>query len=97
MTLQADEVQITANDRYSGNDRFSGMKSPDRFFHYSGRCLYLVLGGSFDNTIVSFQSQRNVETYLSLRTLISKIFIHSLSICTFRMIMAIQNVSDCST
>ena len=40
MTLQADEVQITANDCYSGNNRYSGMKSPDRFFHYSGRCLY---------------------------------------------------------
>ena len=32
---------ITANDRYSGNNRYSGIKSPDRFFHYSGRCLYL--------------------------------------------------------
>ena len=31
MTLQADEVQITANNRYGGNDRYSGMKSPDRF------------------------------------------------------------------
>ena len=30
----------TANDRYSGNNRYSGIKSPDRFFHYSGRCLY---------------------------------------------------------
>ena len=40
MTLQADEVQITANDRYSGNNRYSGIKRPDRFFHYSGRCLY---------------------------------------------------------
>ena len=30
----------TANHRYSGNDRYSGIKSPDRFFHYSGRCLY---------------------------------------------------------
>ena len=30
----------TANNRYSGNDRYSGIKSPDRFFHYSGRCLY---------------------------------------------------------
>ena len=28
---------ITANDRYSGNNRYSGIKSPDRFFHYSGR------------------------------------------------------------
>ena len=31
----------TAYDRYSGNNRYSGIKSPDRFFHYSGRCLYL--------------------------------------------------------
>ena len=34
---------ITASDRYSGNDRYSGIKSPDRFFHYSGRCLYFLL------------------------------------------------------
>ena len=34
---------ITANDRYSGNHRYSGIKGPDRFFHYSGRCLYNVL------------------------------------------------------
>ena len=32
---------ITANDRYSGNDRYSEIKGPDHFFHYSGRCLYL--------------------------------------------------------
>ena len=31
---------ITANDRYSGNHRYSGIKGPDHFFHYSGRCLY---------------------------------------------------------
>ena len=34
---------ITANDRYSGNNRYSGIKSPDRFFHYSGRCLYFEI------------------------------------------------------
>ena len=31
---------ITANDRYSGNDCYSGIKGPDHFFHYSGRWLY---------------------------------------------------------
>ena len=31
-------AMIAANDRYSGNDRYGGIKSPDRFFHYSGRC-----------------------------------------------------------
>ena len=37
---------ITANDRYSGNDRNSGIKGPDHFFHYSGRCLYFPSKGS---------------------------------------------------
>ena len=32
---------ITANNRYSGNNCYSGIKGPDHFFHYSGRCLYL--------------------------------------------------------
>ena len=38
----------TANDRYSGNDHYSGIKSPDRFFHYSGRCLYLDLAKAYN-------------------------------------------------
>ena len=25
---------------HTANDRYSGIKSPDRFFHFSGRCLY---------------------------------------------------------
>ena len=29
--------EVTANDRFSGNDWFSGTKNPDRFFHYNGR------------------------------------------------------------
>ena len=33
---------ITANDRYSENDRNSGIKGPDHFFHHSGRCLYFA-------------------------------------------------------
>ena len=41
---------ITASDRYSGNDRYSGIKSPDRFFHYSGRCLYLPFLVSLSST-----------------------------------------------
>ena len=40
MTAQAYAAFHTANDRYSGNNRCSGIKSPDRFFHYSGRYLY---------------------------------------------------------
>ena len=36
----------TACDRYSGNDRYSGIKSPDRFFHYSGRWLYYCINVS---------------------------------------------------
>ena len=37
---------IAANDRYSGNDRNSGIKGTDHFFHYSGRCLYYVAPSS---------------------------------------------------
>ena len=34
---------ITANDRYSGNHRYSGIKGPDRFSHYSGLvCTYIM-------------------------------------------------------
>ena len=33
---------ITANDRYSGNNRYSEIKGPDHFFHYRGRCLYIL-------------------------------------------------------
>ena len=32
-------ILFTANNYFSGNDRHSGTKSPDRFFHYNGRCL----------------------------------------------------------
>ena len=42
MTWRSFIHSITANDRFSGNDGFSGIKSPDRFFHYSGRCLYML-------------------------------------------------------
>ena len=37
------DVRLQPYDRYSGNDRFSGTKTPDRFFNYNGRCLYLKL------------------------------------------------------
>ena len=39
-----------ANNRYSGNDRYSGIKSPDRFFRYSGRCLYSKLKNKTENS-----------------------------------------------
>ena len=35
--------EVTANDRFSGNDQFSRTKNPDRFFHYNGRWLYYLL------------------------------------------------------
>ena len=34
--------EVTANNRFSGNDLFSGTKAPDRFLHYNGRWLYLL-------------------------------------------------------
>ena len=34
----------------TANDHYSGIKSPDRFFHYSGRCLYLDLAKAYYNT-----------------------------------------------
>ena len=32
--------EVTAKDLSSGNDRCSGTKAPDRFFHYNSRLLY---------------------------------------------------------
>ena len=59
---------ITASDRYSGNDRYSGIKSPDRFFHYSGRCLYFYFltfkchdrcyGSASAQSVTGHQSER---------------------------------------
>ena len=46
-TVKIYAASHTANDCYSGNNRHSGIKSPDRFFHYSGRCLYLYVHTSF--------------------------------------------------
>ena len=64
MTLHADEIQITANNRYSGNDRYSGMKSPDRFFHYSGRCLYYVKWLTLTVMPIDiFQCRRNQQSF----------------------------------
>ena len=40
-TINEATAKATAYDRFGGNDRFSGTKNPDRFFHYNGRCLYL--------------------------------------------------------
>ena len=41
-----------ANDRYySGNDCYSGINSPDRFFHYSGRYLYFIGGWLIANSV----------------------------------------------
>ena len=31
----------TGNDRFSGNNRYSGLQGPDRFFRYIRRLLYL--------------------------------------------------------
>jgi len=42
-TSDDDAIVFTANDYFSGNDRYSGTKSPDRFFHYNGRCLYSLV------------------------------------------------------
>ena len=42
-TSDDDAILFTANDYFSGNDRYSGTKSPDRFFHYNGRCLYSLV------------------------------------------------------
>ena len=52
----------TTNDRYSGNDRYNGIKSSDRFFHYSGRCLYLIQGKTekYSKLSVSFVRQQKV-------------------------------------
>ena len=41
--LQTIINEVTAIDRFCGIDLFSGTKNPDRFFHYNGRCLYLLL------------------------------------------------------
>ena len=30
----------TGNDRFRGNDRYSGLQGPDRFFRYIRRLLY---------------------------------------------------------
>ena len=36
----------TRNDRFSGNDRYSGLQGPDRFFRYIRRYLYLMICSS---------------------------------------------------
>ena len=35
----------TGNNRFSGNDRYSGLQGPERFFRYIRRLLYLEKKG----------------------------------------------------
>ena len=48
---------------YTGNDRFSGLQEPDRFFRYSRRYLYYfvqkALDSNLNNSINEFYEFRN--------------------------------------
>ena len=47
---------------HTANDRYSGIKSPDRFFHYSGRCLYYFRCRTTGGTTIPMMTSRTLAT-----------------------------------
>ena len=61
----------TGNDRFSGNNRYSGLQGPDRFFRYIHRLLYWYRANT-DVGIGIVPAQMWVSVLVSISTI--KIF-----------------------